>query len=217
MTDNIPQASSSQNNISSFGIYLKETREAKGLARKDVAAQLRLQERIIATLEEEPSENALPTVFLRGYLRSYGRLLNIPETEIQKATASLRVKDTPIENMVTKETNPITSMHYSMQTVTYLIIFTLLGLAGIWWYTHDNTPEPTLPIPISMQQSLPTLEQASSQTPTIPTAAPAATSPQPATPSLKANTPSTPIADNTDNQDNQDNEDSSTTEDDNEN
>lgn len=136
-----------------FGLRLQTAREALGLESKDAAAQLRLNEKIILMLEKDCYSSDLPVTFLRGYIRSYGKLLQIPESEIKQAIEPIQPKSSsqPMIANTVKE-KPVTSGHYFMQLFTYLIILTLVSLVGVWWYTHSSTittptTETNLPLP----------------------------------------------------------------------
>lgn len=124
----------------SFGMRLKSTREARGLAYQDVAAQLRLTERMVQMIENEIYPQGIPITFIRGYIRAYAKYLEIPEKEIKKA---LEIFQT--ENAINKEIflkkPPITSQNYSMKLITYFIVIMLISLVGIWWYSHNKEPQ----------------------------------------------------------------------------
>lgn len=127
----------------SFGIRLKAAREAQGLELRDVAAQLRLHEKIIVMMEKDRYPADLPITFIRGYLRSYSKLLQIPDHEVTQAIEPIKPK--PIlqdANLVIKPKTAepvVTSSNYFMQFFTLLIVLTLSGLVGTWWYNHNNT------------------------------------------------------------------------------
>jgi len=130
-----------------FGARLRSAREAMGLERKDAAAQLRLSEKVIAMLEKENFPSELPITFIRGYIRSYGKLLQIPELEITKALEPIQPKPVNPEPLTTAVKPPVmlvTSSHYYMQVFTYCIVITLVSLVGIWWYSHSSTPTPAI-------------------------------------------------------------------------
>jgi cytoskeleton protein RodZ len=128
-----------------FGNRLKTARELMGLEQKDVAAQLRLSEKYIAMMENDHFSSDLPVTFARGYLRAYGKFLQIPEWEVKKALEFIQPKETPLDPLtITKHDITVTSGNYFMQLFTYLIVLTMLGLAGTWWYRH--TPSHTTSI-----------------------------------------------------------------------
>lgn len=124
----------------SFGAKLKAAREALGLERSDVAAQLRLGEKVILMIEKNAYPPELPVTFLRGYLKSYGKLVHIPEFEITNALENLKHKSGHQPTAFKYQQNVVATFsgHYFMQFFTYLILFTLLSLAGVWWYTHNK-------------------------------------------------------------------------------
>jgi cytoskeleton protein RodZ len=140
MTDELQQTTMTQQPMIPFGTRLQTIRETLGLERKDVAAQLRLNEKIIHMMEKDPFTSDLPVTFIRGYLRAYGRLLQIPEHETLAALEPIQHR--PINTQPTPLVKPalvVTSGNYFMQLFTYLVIFTIIGLLGTWWYTHNTS------------------------------------------------------------------------------
>lgn len=122
-----------------FGIKLQSTRENLGMDRKDVAARLRLTERIITMMEEDKYPSDLPPTFIRGYIRSYGKLLQLPENEIDQAIEPIIPKDKPAPQApVTIQKMPLNSGNNIVQFFTYALVLTLLGLAGGWWHSHNS-------------------------------------------------------------------------------
>lgn len=149
-----------QNNLAGFkstpfGLRLQSARESLGLESKDAAAQLRLNEKIILMMETDCYSSDLPPTFLRGYIRAYGKLLQIPDHEIKQAIEPIQHNPTPQPMAPAKETSPVTSGHYFVQLFTYLIITTLIGLVGIWWYTHSSSASAPLAIATEKQISIP--------------------------------------------------------------
>lgn len=65
------------------GEKLKFARESLGLSIWDVASQLYLPERIIRALEEDDYHDGMPVrAFVRGYVQSYSKLLDLPTEEM---------------------------------------------------------------------------------------------------------------------------------------
>lgn len=62
---------------SDIGRTLRRAREAKGLSVADVAKQLRIDQRHIEAVESDDYGKVSGSVFVRGYLRNYARLLEI--------------------------------------------------------------------------------------------------------------------------------------------
>lgn len=162
-----------------FGIRLKSAREALGMDRKEVAAQLRLHEKVISMIESGEFKSDLPLTFIRGYIRNYSKLLEIPEQEVQEALEMLKPKpeieeqpassnQTPQLSAVAPSTQakPGTTINigsFFMQLFTYLLAITLIGLVGIWWHSHKNA---------SLQNASVMAEQIKSDTENQPAAPP---------------------------------------------
>lgn len=124
-----------------FGARLKEVRETLHLSEKDIAARLHLNSRIIHIIEKEDFTNGPPAIFMRGYVRSYARLLNFSDNEINTALTHLGLT-IPSSNHLTSrlqtEDNTITNERY-IKFATYLVIGISAILVGIWWESHSRT------------------------------------------------------------------------------
>ena len=61
------------------GELLKQAREKKGLSHEQVSEMTRLRVHILKALEGEVWEELPPPVFVRGFIRSYARILDLDE------------------------------------------------------------------------------------------------------------------------------------------
>lgn len=77
------------------GQRLRRAREAAGLSRQDVATQLKIPARVVESLEAEDWSRLGAPVFIRGQLRSYGRLLGLATATIQAVSGVEPVR--PVE------------------------------------------------------------------------------------------------------------------------
>lgn len=88
-----PQAQSADGNeaelVKTIGERLREAREAKSLALRDVAHQTRQSQDTLAALEEMETEH-IPDSILRLQARNYARFLGLPEEEVASAYAASR-------------------------------------------------------------------------------------------------------------------------------
>ncbi len=73
-----------------FGARLAAARTARGLDQADLARALNLRVEVISALEAEDRDQLPRLAFVRGYLRSYGRLMDFPEAEIHEALEAWR-------------------------------------------------------------------------------------------------------------------------------
>lgn len=65
-----------------IGARLIAAREQRLLTAESVARQLRLDVSVINALENDDAGNLPAPIFVQGYLRSYARLLDLPENEL---------------------------------------------------------------------------------------------------------------------------------------
>jgi cytoskeleton protein RodZ len=138
-----------------FGARLKSAREAMHQETKDVAAQLRLNERIILMLESGQYDDELPLTFLKGYIRSYGKLLQLSDDEIKQVLEPLQPVVKHLDPaLLPPAAGDITSRNYRMQLASAIIGLTVVGLVGTWWHNHTTSssaplltaiPVPTAP------------------------------------------------------------------------
>ena len=80
----------SDEQLQSPGAALREAREAAALSLKEVADKLNLVAAQIAALEEDRYEYFKAEVFCKGYLRSYGKLMDLETTPLLDAYRKLR-------------------------------------------------------------------------------------------------------------------------------
>jgi len=66
----------------SIGARLRTAREARQLTAEGVAKQLNLDVAVIHALENDDGQHLPAPIFVQGYLRSYARLLELPESEL---------------------------------------------------------------------------------------------------------------------------------------
>ena len=149
----------------SWGARFKAAREGLHFTEKDVASRLHLKATLITIIETERFESGPPPIFMRGYIRSYGRLLNMPEKEIAQALAQLDLDNpaaasTPAPMMRTRIN---TQQNSNSGWSTALVVLVLIGLVGMWWNNHSRNNQKDAAALTAMQSVQP--------------AAPAATNP----------------------------------------
>lgn len=165
-----------------LGKRLKQAREGLHLSVKEAAVRLHLNANVIQILEAEEFKSSLPPTFVRGYLRSYGRLLNIPDQEISAALEQLDITPKPTAIDVTSMLATAETQKDSryVQWTTYSVISVLIVLVGFWWTSHSHNAGPQLlseEAPAAAPQNKPMVVTApiANSPISIPTAAPATT------------------------------------------
>jgi cytoskeleton protein RodZ len=133
----------------SLGKRLHEAREASGISVEDMADSLRISPVIIEMLESDAYEPEKMTVFVRGYIRAYARLVKISPKEIEQAFEELgiteKTKDSKPAKIDVKQT---TIKDKPVKLTTYVIIGILVLLVFVWWYSHHTRANNSVVSPI---------------------------------------------------------------------
>jgi len=197
--------------LGGFGARLKAAREALNLSQKDAAVRLHLNSNILQILESENFQKAPPATFMRGYLRSYARLLNFSEEDVSAAlTQSGLASQTSVPVVPTLRAEPIQVSDRYVQWVSTAVVLGLFVFVGVWWGLHSSTssnntiarstsqtPQPApiaQPTAISQSPQVATTITTAIPTPTTPDRPVAATTPPGTSQSVAASAapPATP-------------------------
>lgn len=145
--DNTPQ-----NAPLSTGERLRLAREQLGLDQAAVAHRLCLKVSTVRDIERNHISPDLATTFIRGYIRSYARLVNIPEEELLPDVD----KQPPLKRpKITSFPGFPHSTHRKKRDrcliwSTWLILIIVLGLTGAWWWQNHKIQQITIPaVPVS--------------------------------------------------------------------
>ncbi len=72
--------------LSSVGALLREAREARGLSVEEIAQRVKFSVRQVEALERDDIAHLPQGTFLRGFIRSYARVLGLDEEKLLQAT-----------------------------------------------------------------------------------------------------------------------------------
>jgi len=120
------------------GHFLKEAREAKNLSQREVADRLRLRLQIIELLEADEYDSFSTPTFIKGYLRSYAKLLDADDEKIFAAYRQLGIKepDTTAMQSFSRRVKHQESDNRLM-LITYAVIVVVIALVIWWWQDSD--------------------------------------------------------------------------------
>ena len=76
--------------MGTLGKYLRDAREAMGIDIREAAQLTRISVNYLNALEEEDFSKLPGEVFVKGFLKSYGRYLHLEETEVMKRYTELK-------------------------------------------------------------------------------------------------------------------------------
>jgi cytoskeleton protein RodZ len=169
-----------------FGARLKWERERAGLSVGDVATRLRLHVNQVRALEDENLKALPEAAYVRGFLRSYARALDLDPTPL---LADYGARVAPPEASVvdgmtqTRDYSPVRAAAREQTSRRVVITGSLVLLAALgaigWYVTHNKPAEVAVPA-----APPPAVPAAPAPAPAPVAAAPAATpSPTPVEPS----------------------------------
>ena len=121
--------------LEEFGATLRAEREKKGLSLDDVSNALKIPARTIRVLEEGDRENFPHIAYAKGFLRSYGNYLGIPQEEMLQTTSLFSHDpslDTPLSRESAGDGRSVSGL--LPQLLVTALILGILGGAGylIW-------------------------------------------------------------------------------------
>ena len=173
-----------------FGARLKAGREAKKLAVADVAAKLKLTSRQVEALESEDLSHLPSEVFVRGFVRNYGRLVDVDtDSLIAPVDVQAAVAETITAPSAGVTFNSKGIRRWVVLPLAALGVFLLLVAALYHWLRQGEdslvVAEPVAPVANSQAISQPNT-QPITQSNTQPL--PATPAPEPAATSLESRT-----------------------------
>lgn len=155
---------------------LRAAREEQGLTVDQVALELRLERQIVLALEAADYASLGAPVFVRGYLRSYARLLGLPEDKIAASYAQEEVQ--PEEFRTRSMTTELKAGANLVNFVMWVGV-SVIALGGLLYVFIDTdeppesgvrqdfvTPEPE-PEPASEPEPAPVTELSEGSAPLI--------------------------------------------------
>ncbi len=132
----------------STGERLRLAREARGLSQQHVAERLCLKLSTVRDIEEDKTPADLAATFLRGYIRSYARLVHVPESDILpmlSEQAPVRAaKITPMHNISLGGSRRRKKRDGMLMTFTLLVILVVVGLTVAWWWQNHKASQADL-------------------------------------------------------------------------
>lgn len=125
------------------GVRLRNAREQLGLSQQAVAERLCLKVTTVRNIEDDKAPADLASTFLRGYIRSYARLVHIPEEEllpmIEKQAPVRTAKVAPMQTYALGKRRK--KRDGWLMSFTWLVLFVVVGLTGAWWWQNHKAQQ----------------------------------------------------------------------------
>ncbi|EAM2802024.1 cytoskeleton protein RodZ [Salmonella enterica] len=137
------EATHDQNEAQTTGVRLRNAREQLGLSQQAVAERLCLKVSTVRDIEEDKAPSDLASTFLRGYIRSYARLVHVPEEELlpglEKQAPLRAAKVAPMQNFSLGKRRK--KRDGWLMSFTWLVLFVVVGLTGAWWWQNHKAQQ----------------------------------------------------------------------------
>lgn len=144
MTNNSSlSAEQSQSKDKSIGEVLHGAREAASYSVAYVAAQTHLKEEVITALENDQFDQLSSDVFVKGYIRSYAKLLDLDSQALLDAYPKDRAIETQTVIPNVKRTKKLNSSGVDPIVIwsSVTVVAILVGLLMTWWvHQEDSNP-----------------------------------------------------------------------------
>lgn len=119
------------------GAILKNAREQAGLSIQDVATRLNLRRQVVSDLEEGCADQHISSIYCKGYIRSYAKLLNIPETDVLNVDYHHQDKVKPLSmDKLGATILEEKRRDGKLKWLTLIVVIVLIGLVGLWWWQN---------------------------------------------------------------------------------
>jgi cytoskeleton protein RodZ len=129
----------------SVGTVLREARERMGLSVSDVVNRLKFAPRQIKALEQDDFGQLPEAAFVRGFVRSYARLLKIDEAPLLAALPDAHAQDAAVTQQQVVEV-PFPGVHSVRKSnIVWLVAALLVALVlGVftWWHARKPAAAP---------------------------------------------------------------------------
>ncbi|MGY0652696.1 helix-turn-helix domain-containing protein [Luteimonas sp. A537] len=130
------------------GQRLRTAREAAGLSVQDVASRLKMPVRVVKSLEAEDWSRLGAPVFIRGQLRSYGRLLGLATDTVHAASGVAAVQPVELTPRTYVPRMRIVAEQFARRLV-YVVITGAIALP-VWLHlSPQDTVSGSLDVPVS--------------------------------------------------------------------
>jgi cytoskeleton protein RodZ len=121
------------------GTLLKNKRESLGLTQKQISDRLKLRVTLIQQIEENQFESDQVATFMRGYIRSYAKYVNLDEKVVLNALHHAGDAQHQEQEMLSFSRKTKTEKHNSrIMILTWSIFAVIAGISSLWWWQNQQ-------------------------------------------------------------------------------
>lgn len=116
------------------GVMLRKARETAGMSCADVASRTRLEIKVVEALEREDYGSLAAAAFVKGYIRSIARELNVdPAPILAQYAQQTHEEDPALADFSSRSPVQITSTSPLIRTISIAIALAIVALTALWW------------------------------------------------------------------------------------
>lgn len=125
------------------GQRLRQAREQLGLSQQAVAERLCLKMSTVRDIENDSIPTDLAPTFVRGYIRSYAKLVHLPEDELLPMLAEQApARVAKVAQMQSFSLGKRRKKRDGwLMVCTWLVLFVVVGLTGAWWWQNHQAQQ----------------------------------------------------------------------------
>ncbi|MDE9429460.1 cytoskeleton protein RodZ [Xenorhabdus bovienii] len=128
------------------GQILRQAREKLELSQQTVADRLCLKLSTVRDIEEDNTQSNIALTFLRGYIRAYAKLVQVPESDIlstlNKQMPAKAGKVSPMQSFSSGKKRK--KRDGWLMKITWGVLIVLLGMTGWWWWQNYTAQQKDL-------------------------------------------------------------------------
>lgn len=162
-----------------LGTALRTEREKRGVSIDDVATHLKISGRVIRALEEGDMSSLPHTVYVRGFIRSYGTYLGLSGEELAEAMDTVASEELPVNPHSVYTPVDAAAPSSGKILCTLALLGCLAGLGAVWYYRDadlfsDEDGRGAIPAtaqpapPVTPPPSIPSASSDGAVVPTVP-------------------------------------------------
>ncbi|MFM2599131.1 cytoskeleton protein RodZ [Vibrio fortis] len=121
------------------GTILKNRRESLGLTQQQVSSRLKLRVSLIQQIEDNQFDSDQVAIFMRGYVRSYAKYVNLDEKVVLEALDHAGDVQHQEQEMMSFSRKTKTEKHNSrIMLLTWSIFAVIAGISSLWWWQNQQ-------------------------------------------------------------------------------
>ncbi len=123
------------------GMQLARVREKKGYSQEYVAGKLHLRVRVIDLLEADDYDQMPEPVFIKGYLRAYAKLLDVPPDPLLQIFTSLYSGERKLEKTLWQSKRETNKGERIVRILTGVVAVAAIVAVGLWWQKNKDNQQ----------------------------------------------------------------------------